>query len=80
MVFTDSHGLGHTWDLADTTVDLPVAGGAGATFGMRQVTRRDARTGKQAHVLSTRTDLVAGEVMYRMGSTVGLLTDATGFP
>ncbi len=68
VVFTDSHGLEHHWTLADTPVELPVTGGAGATVGMRQVTRRDARTGKQAHVLTTRTDLTSGEVMYRMGS------------
>ncbi len=66
VVFTDKHGLEHTWELADTHVDLPV--GDQATFGMRQVTRRDARTGKQAHVLTTRDDLSAEQVMYRMGS------------
>ena len=64
----DQTGREHNWDLADTRVELPVTGGEGATFGMRQVTRRDPRTGKQAHVLSTRTDLSAGDVMYRMGS------------
>ncbi|MBA2695872.1 MAG: helix-turn-helix domain-containing protein, partial [Actinobacteria bacterium] len=68
VVFTDSHGLEHHWVLADTHVELPLTGGEGATFGMRQVTRRDPRSGKQAHVLTTRTDLAAGEVMYRMGS------------
>jgi len=66
VLFTDPHGLEHTWELADTHVDLPLTDGA--TFGMRQVTRRDARTGKQAHVLSTRGDLSAGQVLYRMGS------------
>jgi hypothetical protein len=66
VIYTDSHGLEHHWVLADTHVQLPV--GDQATFGMRQVTRRDARTGKQAHVLTTREDLPAGEVMYRMGS------------
>ena len=64
----DQTGREHNWDLADTRVELPLTGGEGATFGMRQVTRRDPRTGKQAHVLSTRTDLSAGDVMYRMGS------------
>lgn len=66
VVFTDSHGLAHHWVLADTRVDLPV--GDDATFGMRQVTRLDQRSGKQAHVLTTRGDLSVGEVMHRMDS------------
>ncbi len=45
---------------------LPV--GDQATLGMRQVSRRDPRSSKQAHVLTTRDDLPAGQVIYRLGS------------
>lgn len=64
----DQAGREHTWTLAETTVDLPLTDGA--TFTMRQVTRLDERGPKprQVHVLTTREDLPAGEVMYRMGS------------
>ncbi|MHB1289083.1 putative transposase, partial [Georgenia sp.] len=67
-VFVDETGRQHTWILADTMVDLPVTGGG--QFTLRQVTRLDTTKdpAKQVHVLTTRTDLTAGEVMYRMGS------------
>ena len=69
VTFTDDTGQVHTWQAADTIVDLPVDD-HGGTFGMRQVTRLiDTRTGRrQAHLVTTRTDLPAGEVLYRMGS------------
>ena len=67
---TDTNGVEHSWDLADTMVDLPLADTPGAvTFRMRQVTRLDTKKGRtrQVHVLTTRTDLTPGEVVYRMG-------------
>lgn len=64
--FTDEAGRAHTWDLAETTVALTI-NEQGDTFTMRQITRRDDQ-GKQAHILTTREDLTAAEVVYRMGS------------
>ena len=67
--FTDDTGLVHTWQAADTMVDLPVDD-QGGTFPMRQVTRLiDTKTGtRQAHLVTTRTDLSVGELLHRMGS------------
>ena len=66
---TDDTGLVHTWQAADTMVDLPVDD-QGGTISMRQVTRLiDTKTGtRQAHVVTTRTDLSVPELLYRMGS------------
>lgn len=66
--FVDEAGRQHAWNLADTIVDLPLKDGS--MFAMRQVTRLDTKNGhrKQVHVLTTRTDLSAAEVVYRMGS------------
>lgn len=67
--FTDEHGRVHQWQAADTSVDVPVDD-HGGTFTMRQLTRLyDTKTGtRQAHILTTRTDLPAGDILYRMGS------------
>lgn len=68
--YTDPHtGVTGTWIAADTRVDLPV-GDTGRVFPMRQITRwYDTGTGpRQAHVLTTRTDLPAGQVLHLMGS------------
>ncbi len=70
VTHTTTDGTVHTWDLADTTVDLPLADAPGAPrFPMRQVTRLDTKKGRtrQVHVLTTRTDLAPGEVAYRIG-------------
>ena len=69
VTFTDDNGLTHTWQAADTMVEVPLDD-QGATFTMRQITRPfDTKTGtRQAHILTTRTDLSVGEVLYRMGS------------
>ena len=69
VTFTDDHGLVHTWQAADTPVDIAVDD-HGGTFTMRQLTRLlDTKTGtRQAHILTTRGDLPAGEILYRMGS------------
>jgi len=69
VTYVDDHGTKHTWQAADTTVDI-VLDDQGTTFTMRQVTRLyDTKTGlRQAHILTTRTDLPTAEVLYRMGS------------
>ena len=66
--YTDEYGREHAWELADTTVDIPLTDGT--TFAMRQVTRRQTRkrATRQVHILTTRRDLTAAEVVYRMGS------------
>ncbi|MEO7069707.1 MAG: putative transposase [Nostocoides sp.] len=74
----DDHGRAHQWRVADTTVDLPTSE-HGDTFTMRQVSLEVANTkhGKethgqdstrQIHILTTRTDLSPGQIIYRMGS------------
>lgn len=70
VTYLDPGGGAHSWDLADTTVDLPLGEAPGAgTFRMRQVTRRETKKGRtrQIHVVTTRTDLTPGEVMHAMG-------------
>jgi transposase len=76
--FVDDHGRTHTWRVGDTTVELPT-GDDDEVFAMREVTLQVANTKagrdqhgqaltRQIHILTTRTDLAAGEVIYRMGS------------
>jgi lambda repressor-like predicted transcriptional regulator len=70
---TDDRGREHQYDLADTTVALGISDGPrkGQTVSLRQVTRRvPARHGgtRQIHALTTRTDLAAGEVCWRLTS------------
>jgi hypothetical protein len=78
LTYVDDTGRGHAWRVADTTVDLPT-NDAGDVFTMRQVslTVPGAKTGREAlgqdstrqiHILTTRTDLPAEQVIYRMGS------------
>ena len=69
----DDRGREHRYDLADTTVALGVSDGPrkGQTVSLRQVTRRvPARGGgtRQIHALTSRTDLAAGEVCWRLTS------------
>jgi len=82
-LFTDAAwlaetGRNHQWRVADTTVDLPVAGND-HVFTMRQVTllvannktgrqEHPAASTRQIHILTTRTDLPVEQVIYRMGS------------
>ena len=78
VTYLDETGRTHAWQAGDTTVDLPT-GDDDQMFTMRQVslivannktgreTRGQAST-RQIHILTTRTDLAAGEVIYRMGS------------
>jgi transposase len=69
----DDRGRAHGYDLADTTVTLDITEGPrkGEQVSLRQVTRRvPARRGqtRQIHTLTSRTDLDAGEVCWRMSS------------
>ena len=75
VTHTDDHGRQLKWRAADTSVELPVGDGAEqGTFSMRQVTKlvTDPKSGpgglRQIHILTTRTDLPVGEVIYRLGS------------
>src|SRR5574337_114521 len=67
---TDEAGRTHTWRLADTSVELDIADGPrkGETFAMRQISLFDAAVTRQMHILTTRADLSAAEIRYRMGS------------
>jgi len=69
----DDRGREHAWDLADTTITLTIREGPrkGQAVSLRQVTRRvPARGGgtRQIHALTSRTDLAAGEVCWRLTS------------
>jgi lambda repressor-like predicted transcriptional regulator len=73
VVCTDDRGRAHEYELADTTVTLSISEGPrkGQTVTLRQVTRRvPAKAGatRQIHTLTSRTDLPAGEVCWRMTS------------
>ena len=70
---TDDRGREHQYDLADTTVALGIHDGPrkGQTVSLRQVTRHvPARGGgiRQIHALTSRDDLPAGEVCWRLTS------------
>ena len=69
----DDRGREHEYHLADTTITLTISEGPrkGQTVSLRQVTRRvPARHGatRQIHALTSRTDLAAGEVCWRLTS------------
>jgi transposase-like protein len=68
---TDDRGRAHEYDLADSTAELGISEGPrkGQTVTLRQITRRvPARGGgtRQIHALTSRTDLPAGEVCWRL--------------
>jgi transposase-like protein len=68
---TDDRGRAHDYELADTTVTLSISEGPrkGQTVTLRQVTRRvPAKAGgtRQIHALTSRDDLPAGEVCWRL--------------
>ena len=70
---TDDRGRAHEYDLADTTVELGISEGPrkGQTVTLRQVTRLvPAKAGgtRQIHALTSRADLAAGEVCWRLSS------------
>ena len=69
----DDQGREHAYDLADTTITLNISEGPrkGQAVSLRQVTRRvPARHGgtRQIHALTSRTDLAAGDVCWRLTS------------
>ena len=69
----DDRGRAHEYELADTVVTLAISEGPrkGQAVTLRQVTRLvPARAGgnRQIHVLTSRTDLAAGEVCWRLTS------------
>jgi transposase len=69
----DDRGREHEYDLADTPVTLRISDGPrkGQAVPLRQVTRRvPARGGgiRQIHALTSRTDLAAGELCWRLSS------------
>lgn len=68
--YTDPEGRAHTWNTAESDVELPLDNKAEQTFSMRQVTRRDGPGARQLHILTTLAaeQMSAGEVNYRMGS------------
>jgi transposase len=73
VTHTGEHGRERTWDLADTTVQIAITTGqrAGEMITLRQVTRRTTdRKGRlrQVHILTSRTDLAAAEISYRMSA------------
>jgi hypothetical protein len=78
VTYVDETGRSHQWRVADTTVDLPVAGDD-EVFTMRQVSllvannktgreQHPAASTRQIHILTTRGDLPVEQVIYRMGS------------
>ena len=69
----DDRGREHRYDLADTAVTLTISDGPrkGQAVSLRQVTRNvPARHGgtRQIHALTSRQDLAAGEVCWRLTS------------
>src|SRR5690348_2854341 len=70
---TDDRGRAHEYDLAEATVELGISEGPrkGQTVTLRQVTRRVPAKGggtRQIHALTSRDDLTAGEVCWRLTS------------
>jgi transposase len=70
VTFTDEYGLKHSWQSAESLVNLPLDKNGEEVFEMRQVTRRDEPGGKQVHILTTRSieELSTGEINYRMSA------------
>jgi hypothetical protein len=69
----DDRGGRHDYDLADSAVELGISDGPrkGQTVTLRQVTRRVPAKGggtRQIHALTSRDDLAAGEVCWRLSS------------
>jgi len=70
---TDDRGGQHRYDLADTTAELGISKGPrkGQTVTLRQVSRLVPAKGggtRQIHALTSRDDLPAGEVCWRLSS------------
>ncbi|QNE15585.1 helix-turn-helix domain-containing protein [Pseudarthrobacter sp. NBSH8] len=70
VAHTDGHGQTRAWEAADTAVEVPV-GTPGEVFPMRQLSRQVNTPGgrvRQIHILTTNTEMTAGEIIYRMGA------------
>ena len=70
---TDDRGRSHEYELADTTITLEIGEGPrkGEHVTLRQVTRREAASrgaSGRCRTLTSRTDLPAGQVCWRMSS------------
>ena len=70
---TDDRGRAHAYELADSTVELGISEGPrkGQTVTLRQVTRLVPAKGggtRQIHALTSRDDLPAGQVCWRLTS------------
>jgi hypothetical protein len=70
---TDDRGGRHDYELADSTAELGISDGPrkGQTVTLRQVTRLVPAKGggtRQIHALTSRDDLAAGEVCWRLSS------------
>jgi len=70
---TDDRGRAHEYELAEATAELGISDGPrkGQTVTLRQVTRLvPAKAGgtRQIHALTSRDDLTAGEVCWRLSS------------
>ena len=70
MAWTGDDGRAHEYDLAESSIELPVTSGEhkGEVLALRQVTRRDK--GRQVHISTTcdAAGLPAAAVVYRMTS------------
>src|SRR5271165_6253850 len=70
MAWTGDDGRAHEYDLAESSIELPVTSGEhkGEVLALRQVTRRGK--GRQVHILTTcdAAGLPAAAVVYRMTS------------
>jgi type VII secretion protein EccE len=68
-IHTDERGRRHTWRLADTETKLTIDDGPrkGEVFAMRQISMPDPARSRQTHILTTRRDLSAAEIRYRIG-------------
>jgi transposase len=62
---TDPDGWAHSWRLAETTVELPLPDGS--TVALRQI-HRQAGDGTQVPILTSRADLSAAEVCWRLSA------------
>lgn len=70
VTYTGEQGRAHTWNSAESTVQLTLDTKGEHTFSMRQVTRREGLGAREVHILTTLqpSAMSTGEVNYRMGS------------
>ena len=59
---------GTTRDIVEVTLDIAEGPRKGDVFAMRQISLFDTARTRQMHILTTRTDLPAAQIRYRMGS------------